>query len=79
MASAPRSSRSCAPLPGRGPAAGAGSAGGRAATARRLALERLLDEIERKVEDEVRDALQWAFMQPDPAPEDALGHVYKEL
>ncbi len=38
-----------------------------------------LDEIEHRVEEEVRDAAQWAMMQPDPAPEDALGHVYKEL
>jgi 2-oxoisovalerate dehydrogenase E1 component alpha subunit len=38
-----------------------------------------LDEIEQRVEQEVRDAAQWAAMQPDPAPEDALGFVYKEL
>jgi 2-oxoisovalerate dehydrogenase E1 component alpha subunit len=38
-----------------------------------------MDEIEQRVEDEVRDAAQWALMQPDPAPEDALGFVYKEL
>lgn len=38
-----------------------------------------LDEIEQRVEEEVRDATQWAMMQPDPAPEDALGYVYKEL
>ncbi|MGI8927436.1 MAG: thiamine pyrophosphate-dependent dehydrogenase E1 component subunit alpha [Tepidiformaceae bacterium] len=38
-----------------------------------------LEEIEKRVEDEVREAAQWALMQPDPAPEDALGHVYKEL
>jgi 2-oxoisovalerate dehydrogenase E1 component alpha subunit len=38
-----------------------------------------LDEIEHRVEEEVRDAAQWAMMQPDPAPEDALGHVYKDL
>lgn len=38
-----------------------------------------LDEIEQRVEDEVRDAAQWAMMQPDPTPEDALGFVYKEL
>ena len=37
-----------------------------------------LDEIERRVEEEVRDAAQWALMQPDPNPEDALGFVYKE-
>lgn len=38
-----------------------------------------LDEIEARVEEEVRDAAQWALMQPDPEPEDALGYVYKEL
>jgi 2-oxoisovalerate dehydrogenase E1 component alpha subunit len=38
-----------------------------------------LDEIEQRVDEEVRDAAQWALMQPDPAPEDALGHVYKEI
>ena len=38
-----------------------------------------LDEIENRVEEEVRDAAQWAMMQPDPLPEDALTHVYKEL
>ena len=38
-----------------------------------------LDEIERRVAEEVRDAAQWALMQPDPSPEDALGHVYKEV
>lgn len=38
-----------------------------------------LDEIEHRVEEEVRDAAQWAMMQPDPAPEDALGHVYREV
>lgn len=38
-----------------------------------------LDEIEEKVDEEIREAAQWAFMQPDPAPEDALGFVYKEL
>ncbi len=38
-----------------------------------------LDEIEHRVEEEVRDAAQWAMMQPDPLPEDALTHVYKEL
>lgn len=37
-----------------------------------------LDEIEERVEGEVREATQWALMQPDPAPEDALGLVYKE-
>jgi 2-oxoisovalerate dehydrogenase E1 component alpha subunit len=37
-----------------------------------------LDEIEQRVVDEVRDAVQWAMMQPDPEPEDALGHVYAE-
>lgn len=38
-----------------------------------------LDEIEQRVADEVRDAAQWAMMQPDPEPEDALTFVYKEL
>jgi len=38
-----------------------------------------LDEIEARVDDEIREAAQWALMQPDPAPEDALGFVYKEL
>lgn len=38
-----------------------------------------LEEIEQRVEQEVRDAAQWAMMQPDPEPEDALGFVYKEL
>ncbi|MBI2766012.1 MAG: thiamine pyrophosphate-dependent dehydrogenase E1 component subunit alpha [Chloroflexi bacterium] len=37
-----------------------------------------LDEIEEKTEAEIREATQWALMQPDPAPEDALGFVYKE-
>lgn len=37
-----------------------------------------LDEIQHRVEEEVRDAAQWAMMQPDPTPEDALGYVYKE-
>lgn len=38
-----------------------------------------LDELEQRVEEEVRDAAQWAMNQPDPTPEDALGYVYKEL
>ncbi len=38
-----------------------------------------LDEIEQRVDEEIREAVQWALMQPDPAPEDALGFVYKEL
>ncbi|MCC7365948.1 MAG: thiamine pyrophosphate-dependent dehydrogenase E1 component subunit alpha [Dehalococcoidia bacterium] len=38
-----------------------------------------LDEIEQRVDDEVKEAAQWAASQPDPAPEDALGFVYKEL
>lgn len=38
-----------------------------------------LDEIEQRVSDEVRDAAQWAMMQPDPLPEDALTYVYKEI
>jgi 2-oxoisovalerate dehydrogenase E1 component alpha subunit len=37
-----------------------------------------LDEIERRVEDEVRDGAEWALGQPDPLPEDALGFVFKE-
>lgn len=37
-----------------------------------------LDEIKQRIEDEVRDAAQWAMMQPDPLPEDALKFVYKE-
>ncbi|MCC6382946.1 MAG: thiamine pyrophosphate-dependent dehydrogenase E1 component subunit alpha [Dehalococcoidia bacterium] len=37
-----------------------------------------LDEIERRVEEEVREAAQWALMQPDPEPEDALTFVYRE-
>jgi 2-oxoisovalerate dehydrogenase E1 component alpha subunit len=37
-----------------------------------------LDEIESRVDEEIREAVQWALMQPDPAPEDALGFVYKE-
>ncbi|MGH2632422.1 MAG: thiamine pyrophosphate-dependent dehydrogenase E1 component subunit alpha [Tepidiformaceae bacterium] len=37
-----------------------------------------LDEIEHRVEEEVREAVQWALMQPDPKPEDALGFVYRE-
>ena len=38
-----------------------------------------LDEIEQRVDEEVKEATQWALMQPDPEPEDALGFVYKEL
>lgn len=38
-----------------------------------------LDEIEHRVDEEVRDATQWALMQSDPEPEDALGFVYREL
>lgn len=38
-----------------------------------------LEEIEAHVEDEVREAVEWALAQPDPAPEDALTYVYKEL
>ena len=37
-----------------------------------------LDAIEKRVDEEVREAAQWAFMQADPAAEDALGFVYKE-
>jgi 2-oxoisovalerate dehydrogenase E1 component alpha subunit len=37
-----------------------------------------LEELEARVEEEVRDATQWALMQPDPAPEDALGSVFKD-
>jgi 2-oxoisovalerate dehydrogenase E1 component alpha subunit len=38
-----------------------------------------LDEIEQRVDAEVKEAVEWALTQPDPAPEDALGDVYKEL
>lgn len=38
-----------------------------------------LDALEQRVEKEVREAAEWAQQQPDPAPEDALGLVYKEL
>ena len=37
-----------------------------------------LDTIEAEVEAEVRAAADWAINQPDPAPEDALGFVYRE-
>lgn len=37
-----------------------------------------LDAIERRVEEEVREASEWALAQPDPEPTDALGFVYKE-
>jgi 2-oxoisovalerate dehydrogenase E1 component alpha subunit len=37
-----------------------------------------LDEIEARIDDEVRDAVEWATDQPDPEPEDALGFVYAE-
>lgn len=37
-----------------------------------------LEAIERRVEEEVRDAVEWALAQPDPEPEEALTHVYKE-
>jgi 2-oxoisovalerate dehydrogenase E1 component alpha subunit len=37
-----------------------------------------LDAIEQRVDEEIRQATQWALMQPDPAPEDALGFVYKD-
>jgi 2-oxoisovalerate dehydrogenase E1 component alpha subunit len=37
-----------------------------------------LDEIEARIDDEVRDAVEWATDQPDPEPEDALGFVYVE-
>ncbi len=37
-----------------------------------------LDEIEQRVDEEIREAVQWSLMQPDPEPEDALGFVYKE-
>lgn len=36
------------------------------------------DEIDEQVTEEVRDATQWALMQPDPEPADALGFVFKE-
>jgi len=38
-----------------------------------------LDEIEHRADEEIREAVQWSLMQPDPQPEDALGFVYKEL
>lgn len=37
-----------------------------------------LAEIDERVEEEVRDAVEWAMAQPDPEPEDALGAVYYE-
>lgn len=37
-----------------------------------------LDEIEERITAEVQDAVEWATNQPDPAPEDALGFVYRE-
>ncbi|GIW13531.1 MAG: 2-oxoisovalerate dehydrogenase subunit alpha [Tepidiforma sp.] len=37
-----------------------------------------LAQLEAEVEEEVREAAQWALRQPDPAPEDALGYVFKE-
>ncbi len=37
-----------------------------------------LDRIEAQIDEEVRDAAQWAMAQPDPEPADALGFVYKE-
>src|SRR5690606_35193337 len=41
--------------------------------------EEELDAVDAAVEAEVVEAAQWAQQQPDPEPEDALGHVYKEL
>ena len=38
-----------------------------------------LDLIEARIEADVAEATKWAMAQPDPAPEDALGFVYKEL
>ena len=38
-----------------------------------------LDALESRVEEEVREAAEWAQQQPDPPPEEALGFVYKEL
>ncbi len=37
-----------------------------------------LEAIEQRVEEEVRDAVEWALAQPDPQPEEALTHVFKE-
>ncbi|MFN0096702.1 MAG: thiamine pyrophosphate-dependent dehydrogenase E1 component subunit alpha [Dehalococcoidia bacterium] len=37
-----------------------------------------LTATDEAVTEEVREATQWALMQPDPQPEDALGFVYKE-
>lgn len=42
------------------------------------ATEAELAELETSVQEEVREAAQWALQQPDPAPEDALGFVFKE-
>ena len=39
---------------------------------------RISTRFEQRVDEEVREAAQWALMQPDPEPEDALGFVYKE-
>lgn len=36
-----------------------------------------LTAIEERIEDEVREAVEWAVAQPDPRPEDALGFVYR--
>jgi 2-oxoisovalerate dehydrogenase E1 component alpha subunit len=36
------------------------------------------EEIDSRVTEEVGEATQWALMQPDPEPTDALGFVFKE-
>jgi 2-oxoisovalerate dehydrogenase E1 component alpha subunit len=43
-----------------------------------VATEEELAALESTVEEEVREATQWALRQPDPAPKDALGFVFKE-
>jgi len=37
-----------------------------------------LETIEARVDNEVREATEWAMAQPDPQASDALGHVYWE-
>jgi len=43
-----------------------------------IADEATLAALEAGVHEEVLAAAQWALQQPDPAPEDALGYVFKE-
>ncbi len=40
--------------------------------------ERALDDIERKVEDRIDQAVEYAKASPDPKPEDGLRHVFYE-